>query len=344
MIPEFEDMIKNEFPNRGIQAECPVCNSKNQKVLAAYTSSDPLDHLSISSTRKEYSFLQDQIKASWVGDSCHFLECQNCKLNFAFPFEAGTNELYSSFYSSSDSYGSLNWEHRMTGTLINEKINKSNKEVKYFLEMGAGDGAFVKQIAEKYFKKNNIFCTESSQYAVNALNDYGITCLKGSSPLNSEDYKSKFHVIAMFQVLEHLDRIDDLFKIINHISEKNADLFIAVPNYSVRKLYEENRIFLDVPPVHITRWSQDSFQYLGAKYGWRIINYQVEKVSFFSAAYNFIWNKSLRKSVGKIKKKFIRKPLIAVLLPPLFLANFLEIIKLDSKANGISQLVHLNKI
>ncbi len=336
--------MKSGSHSKSLDSNCPVCNSKENTIVAEYNSNDPLKHLSISPLNDGYKLIKDQIIERWEGNICSFVECSNCTLDFAIPFVAGTKELYSLFYNAPEKGGSINWEHILAKNLIIKKFGIKNLADKHVLEFGAGDGAFVKSIAKIGFEPKNITCTESSENCIKALNDAGVKCLHNElSLLNTAEYENKFNIIVLFQVLEHLDKIDDVFKTINHISTKNSSLLIAVPNNIIRRYYEKNGIFLDVPPVHISRWNKQSFNFIAKKYGWRIKDYEIEKISFFSSAYNFLWNKSLSKSVGGIKKRFIRKPLIAFLLIPLFIINIFKILKIESNANGISQLVHLEK-
>lgn len=324
---------------------CPVCDSNLHTMVAQYNSEDPLKHLSIPPSANGYEILKNQIIDRWGGDSCNFVECSNCSLGFASPFIAGSKELYSFFYNSPESGGSINWEHIAAENIILKKFSVNDLENAKLLEFGAGDGAFLKDMGKKGLQLDNIIGTEASRNCRNALNDVGIKCLSNElSLLNTTEYQNKFDIIAMFQVLEHLDEIDGIFNTINHITKKNSSLLIAVPNNIIRKYYEENGVFLDVPPIHITRWNVQSFKLIGEKYGWKIKDYEIEKITFFASGYNFIWNKYLSKSVGKIKRRYIRKPLIAISIMPLFAINFFKIIKIKSNSNGISQLVHLEKI
>jgi SAM-dependent methyltransferase len=337
--------MKNTRDSSGLDVACPACNSKKNTIVAKYSSNDSLKHLSIAPLKNGYEVLKNQIIERWNGDVCNFVECSNCSLEFASPFVAGSKELYSFFYNSPETGGSINWEHITAENLILKKFSGEELRNVKLLEFGAGDGAFIKDMGKKGLELNNIIGTEASQSCRNALNDLGINCLSNElSLLHNTEFQNKFDVIALFQVLEHLDDIDNIFNTINYISKKNSSLIIAVPNNVIRKYYEENRIFLDVPPIHISRWNEQSFKLIGAKYGWKIKDYEIEKITFFSSAYNFIWNKSLSKSVGEIKKRYIRKPLIALLIIPLFILNFFKIIKIKQASNGISQLVHLEKI
>lgn len=338
-------MKNSHLGSNKLTSNCPICNSNEQKILVEYNSQDALSHLSISPERKGYLSLKNQIIERWNGDKCQFVECSDCDFNYAVPFVAGSKELYSFFYDRPEAGGSINWEHITAEKWILRKFGENKLDNVKLFEFGAGDGSFIKSILGNGFKENNIVCTEASENCQTALNQIGIRCLSTElSLLKTDEFKNRFDVIVLFQVLEHLDGIGEIFNAINFISKSNCSLLIAVPNNVMRRFYEKNGIFLDVPPVHISRWSEKSFKLIGEKYGWKIKEYEIQKTTLFSTGYEFIWNKTLNKSVGGIKRRYLRKSLIALLIVPLFVINLFKIINIKSNSNGVSQLVHLEKI
>jgi SAM-dependent methyltransferase len=328
---------------------CPLCGSLDKTLLVNYESDAPLKHLKIPPSSLGYKSLKNQIMERWGGDNCSFVECNNCHFNYADPFVAGTDELYSFFYNEPNQEGRLKWEHKLATDIILKKIKENNLKAQKLLEFGPGDGSFVKNMVNQGIKPENIVCIESSENYIKALNDSGIRCFSSSlSSIDTEEFKNKFDVVAMFQVLEHLDNIDEIFKFINKIIAPNGSVFIAVPNNYIRRFYELNDIFIDVPPVHISRWSEQNFEMLAEKYGWKIKNYEVEKISSLESGYNFVFykgfNQSYSKIKNKVKSKLIRWPLLGVKITSMFLTNIFKIKKIKSNTNGTSQMVHLEKI
>ena len=113
-----------------MKVNCPICNGSEQESLAEYTSDDSLKHLSISTLSDGYLPLKHQIIANWGSDRCTFVACRDCNFNYADPFIAGTNELYSFFYNAPQQSGTLNWDHILAKSLILKKFGTNNLEDK----------------------------------------------------------------------------------------------------------------------------------------------------------------------------------------------------------------------
>ena len=341
--------MESSFDLNEKKAFCPLCNANCKVTLVEYRSEDSLKHLSINRGQKEYEFLKHQIIQNWNGDKCDFVECENCHFNFAVPFIGGSSELYSVYYNSPDPDPQLNWEHKMATDLIVEKYGENALTHLKLLEFGPGDGGFIKNVVQKGFDPKNIFGIESSQSCINALNQFGVSCLSSDlSSIDLEPIKNSVDVIVMFQVLEHLSALEQTFKFINEISKDNASLFIAVPNNYVRRYYELKGIFIDVPPIHISRWSQENFKMLGKRFGWKLNKFQYEKNSFTKSAYNFIYNKGFNKDYNKIKSKvkskLIRWPILGVKISYLFFKNLISILNIKLSMNGTAELAQFEKI
>ena len=100
----------------------------------------------------------------------------------------------------------------------------------------------------------------------------------------------------MFQVLEHLDRLDVSFQKLNWLMKSGGSLFIAVPNTSRIEFNELNGALLDMPPNHIGRWNKKCFEVIGKQNGFHIEDYKINEYSFISMAKQFIFYRMLRKS------------------------------------------------
>jgi SAM-dependent methyltransferase len=112
---------------------------------------------------------------------------------------------------------------------------------------------------------------------------------------NKNNYKGKFDVICLFQVLEHLDNLDVTFKTFNTIAAPGAQLFIGVPNSKKIKFNEIKGALLDIPPNHIGRYNKKNFQLLGNKYGWDISEIQIEPYTSMDVMKTVMFSQSLKR-------------------------------------------------
>jgi SAM-dependent methyltransferase len=236
----------------------------------------------------------------------------------------------------------------MTYDVLSECLHSNAK----LIEIGAGDGAFIKRIADKILPKEKIICTEFSEYGRNQIQKFGVSCLSEDvRDLTHAELEGSTDVICMFQVLEHMDKLDILFQKLNWLLKRGGNLFIAVPNKNRIEFNELNGALLDMPPNHIGRWSYDCFDEIGRRHGFHIKDYKIENISFALMAKQFVIYRFLRNSqqggtfsnsIQKIRNRHLLKigQVIAVT------ANSIAAIPALARMNsglGNSQWVHLIK-
>jgi SAM-dependent methyltransferase len=163
------------------------------------------------------------------------------------------------------------------------------------IEIGAGDGAFISKIAKEVLPKENIFCTEFSEYGRHQIENWGIKCVpKDIRELSGQEYEKCADVICLFQVLEHMDGLDVLFEKLNWLLKPGGSIFIAVPNQNMIEFNELNGALLDMPPNHIGRWNRRCFEIIGNKHNLTLEEYQVEDSDLALMVRQFINYRFLR--------------------------------------------------
>lgn len=137
------------------------------------------------------------------------------------------------------------------------KISKGNS----ILDIGCGTGEFLAALKNIGWQTTGMETSgEAREYAINS----GLTIYP-----SLDNVDSKFDVITMWHVLEHVHRVDDLLKHLHRLLNDDGVLIIAVPNIDAldAAVYDQNWVALDTPrhlyhfrPVDIKKlFSQNGF-------------------------------------------------------------------------------------
>ncbi len=330
-----------------IEGECPLCHSMNAHLLYSVTSEQAAQHIFGSQKTLELAQLKRQIEELWCGQSCDFVQCDNCSLSYANPFTPGDTMFYELAYQNGTSYQQRKWEFQVTFLALQTILLKQSGTPR-FLEIGAGNGAFIKKIAPSLIPKSQVVCTEYSNYGRNGIAKYGVQCWPLEiQALNVAEHE-KFNVVCMFEVLEHLGRLDIVFESLSRITNDGAHLFIGVPNSFSRVFFDRLGFVEDVPPMHISRWNKQCFDFLAKNYGWRLVEHAIEPQSRVSKMIKyalFHYTQSVFAPYLEIlppgfSRKLLKAPVIMVQLA----ISFSPILPLMSNNMGCVQWAHLQKL
>lgn len=330
------------------QAKCPVCYGTSGHVLWSVTSEQATQHYVMKeSDPRKFLKLAAHIRQLWQRDTCDIVQCDHCGFCHSHPYVAGDSKFYTLAYDRSH-YPTWKWEHQLTY----DALSNGSKNFK-LLELGAGDGAFVKQVAPNLTSKENVLCTEYSDYGRTQIQNYGIECLpKDIREEEFVQFQGQFDAVCMFQVIEHMDRLDELFQRLNLITQPTASLFISVPNPNHVEFSELNGGLMDMPPNHIGRWNRVCFETIGDRWGWAVAGYEVEKTGFIPnatlfAKYRF-WREgqksgSFANRVSQINNPSLRKVMRVTGVGVYALTSLPVLAALNSPDLGLSQWIHLKK-
>ena len=196
-----------------IRHECPVCRSKKVAMVhrvvaeaAARHFLDPRRH------GERFRDLCDHIASLWGQDHCFICRCVDCGFGFADPYIAGDAKFYSLAYQREPGdYPTHKWDHDIAIDTLQRCAAAHGGRSTRLLEVGAGDGAFIRRIAPSLVDPAAILCTDYGDYGTAELRKLGVRVVQGDIreiPLGVHD---RFDVVCLFQVLEHLDRLPELF-------------------------------------------------------------------------------------------------------------------------------------
>lgn len=328
---------------------CPLCRSSDTKIIRRFKRDEIVKHLGISEDNQKRETVSHILLDLWNHKDSSFLECDNCFLHFAHPFISGNSEFYNIAYDQSVKYPEWKWDFEVAWNFLTSVNNGVPVKNKNMLEIGAGDGSFVKRVVGSHFLPENIQTTEYSDYGRKKIKNLGIESLPiDIIELLKVKGENSFDFIFMFQVLEHLDNLGDTFLSLNKLLKKDGHLFITVPNNLSRMKFEKISIVEDIPPMHIGRYNFDCFNYIAKKYDFELINHQIQKGSFKASAVKYLHSQYKRTKISSklnnSKKGYKRKALIAHIYMLLSIRHIFKFkYFVNSKNMGVSQLVHFTK-
>jgi 2-polyprenyl-3-methyl-5-hydroxy-6-metoxy-1,4-benzoquinol methylase len=152
------------------------------------------------------------------------------------------------------------------------------------LEIGAGKGAFTKYIGiQKYIglEYNDRAITIAAQQGINLQNkpieEYA----------NNADNHDKHSVVVCFQVLEHIANPSQFIASAIKCLKERGLLIVSVPAEDSFISTSINDI-LNLPPHHITRWSDKALTTLGTKFNLEVVAIKHHQLGLY-AEYHKRW-------------------------------------------------------
>lgn len=336
------------YANVPVRAQCPICDADAAAMLWRVSSKDAAQHYVLKEADEtRFGNLVMAIESLWKKNEAQVVRCESCDFVHSDPYVAGDGEFYGLAYQRTG-YPKWKWEYQVTLDAM-----RSVKPGFRYLEIGAGDGAFVSKVVPEMTRAGNAYCTEFSGYGRDRIRGLGIQCEAADiRDVNQADFQGRFDVVCMFQVLEHLDELDSLFRHLRWLTADDANLFIAVPNPDRIEYNELHGAMRDMPPNHIGRYRMTTFAALCERWGWELLASKVEPGSFAAAAKSFVLYRFLRNAqrsnslenrIMRIRQPKVRKALqlagVALNIP----AAMLALLDMSEKNRGMSLWVQLRK-
>jgi SAM-dependent methyltransferase len=283
-----------KYKNSKIESQCPVCNHKTANLLWSVSAKEVTSHFC------DFKSLQGKdlyahLKKNYA-DKFEVHQCHNCLFSYAFPFKAGDYIFYNLAYPT-NSYPSWRWEY---GLALNNISRKKIIKPK-ILEIGAGSGLFLKEILKRGIsEKENISAIEYSNKGKAEIQKIGVDC--SSLDVRDEGFflpHASYDFICLFQVLEHMDDLENLIEKLLTLLNKDGEIHISVPNNKRIEFMEKNGSLLDMPPNHIGRWTKKAFEIFSDRPNLKLDNFQTEDSSFFTLIKQFFAYRLLKKTQKK---------------------------------------------
>ncbi len=239
------------------QITCPLCQSTDMKIVESIKTSDIVEaYLRILSVTT--NFQTDQVR---------YLVCSRCNLGFFDPMATGDKKLYEQLQQFDWYYMSDKPEY----SLAKKYLPRSGK----VLEVGSGKAAFAEIVG-----KDRYVGLEFNDEAISRAKSISVTLIKESIESYAARCPNQYSAVVSFQVLEHVSNPAAFVQGCVDSLQVGGHLILAVPNHDGICGLAQNSI-LDLPPHHVSHWSDKTMHYLAKQYDLEMVAIDFENIADF---------------------------------------------------------------
>ena len=184
--------------------------------------------------------------------------CDNCDLMYFSPLIAGSESFYEALQKNDWYYLEEKFEYDVARTYI--------KENDFVLEIGCGKGAFAKFISSPHFTG-----LEFSENAIQMSRNLGIDVRREPIEQHAQENSEKYDIVCAFQVLEHVPNVSEFLSHAVNCIKPGGLLIISVPSADSFVSIATNNV-LNLPPHHVTWWSDKALQYIASHFSLDVIS------------------------------------------------------------------------
>ncbi len=276
--------------------DCPFCSHGAGRILYQVTSAEAATHfISPWRNRARNNELQSIIERLWGKSTCQLIECDGCSGVFASPFVGGDSDFYRVSFEEQKkgSYPTDRWEYGKS-LLQCDHLGTASLTNSTCLEVGSGDGAFVRRLIDAKVPQSAITALEYSSYGIAAMRSRypGVDVHHGDDLPTLPD--GVFTHVFLFQVLEHLGDLNSFMSRIRRLLKPGGFAFVSVPNPVRIEFNELNGLLLDMPPNHISRFTDGAVKSLSSRNGFTLELQVDEDFSWQSRVAQFLQYRYLR--------------------------------------------------
>lgn len=221
-------------------------------------------------------------------DKVDIYKCIDTGFRFYYPFDlAGDGKFYEDLQHIPWYYMDWKWEHEAARKII-EKGQK-------VLEVGCGNGGFLKQLGEEGIEAVGL---ELNEDAVEKGKKKGLSILPDDIESYALAHEKFYDVVCSFQVVEHIPLIRGFLNASIKALKPGGTLLVSVPNHdSVFGLGDFN--LMDVPPHHMGLWDEHSLIQLGSVLGLKLNALHIEPLQEYHIDFTIqIMKKRTRNDLG----------------------------------------------
>jgi len=238
--------------------KCPLCDSADNRLLEV---------LSGGLLRRLYRRQLGINLGGWSPSTIELRHCHRCDLKFFVPGTTGDEKFYECLQKFDWYYLAEKQEYDVAAKHIS-----SNDSV---LEIGVGRGAFAGKIRPRSYVG-----LELSEAAVRMARQHGLNVYKDSIEQHSRNHSDSYDVVCSFQVLEHVAEPKRFIEFSLRCLKRGGKFIQSVPSEDAFLGTEANNI-LNMPPHHVTRWTNKALGSLAEQFSLEIVEIWNDKLSDF---------------------------------------------------------------
>lgn len=180
-------------------------------------------------------------------------ECSECGFGRFEPVVPGTEKFYEAI-SAADYYNADKWEFH------NAAADLRTLGAKRILDVGCGSGIFLDFLRQR-IPDADLFGYDLNKELLERLASRGYGTLPSNPDLfeDAKTGKALFDAITMLQVLEHAGDPIAFLKTFLRLLRPGGMLIVTTPN-SAGPIRRFPDALTEVPPHHLTRWTEKSFR------------------------------------------------------------------------------------
>ena len=239
-------------------SDCPLCRSQFIEVT------EPID---VTGLVKLYNGMLGDSIAQEFSDyrQITLFHCKDCDLKFFSPAVTGSEEFYEKLQRYSWYYLENKEEYNTAFRFITDADT--------VLEVGCGNGAFFRKIKPKSYVG-----LELSRKAKRTAEKQGAKIVNETIEVHAASHEVEYNVVCAFQVLEHVSDVRGFVSASLDCLKPEGLLILSLPSSDSFVSQATNNL-LNVPPHHVTWWSDKSLNYLASSFGLKIIQLEHESLS-----------------------------------------------------------------
>jgi len=226
-----------------MSVKCPLNNSTNIKLERSIKTALIIDKWQKDGIDVSRFFVNlDEIK---------LYRCLDSGYRFFYPFNLeGDNQFYQDLQKFPWYYFDWKWEYN----IALKQIKPGDK----VLEIGCGDGSFLKKLSEKNIKVRGL---EFNEEAIKKCRERGLNVTGETIQEHAQNHKNEYDVTCSFQVMEHIADIGNALTASLGVLKRGGKLIISVPNND-SFLGKDKFNLMNLPPHHMGLWDEKSLKNL----------------------------------------------------------------------------------